>query len=225
MSGTHTKLIDYQKLRARGKSATLVVKLMMVCNDLQLANEALSQWKDEQPRSRAYRQQGAQMYFLRLQIAHLFEALDIIADVRNDSRLSALVWQCNKRTQTSFEYLEQFLKGGTARPWFDRIVGRVRNNLTFHYDESGRLIDRAIADRASRPVSQYSPITRGSTAYLWRFQVADEILDSVVVRQIWEIPRDKDLRAEADRISDEIHKVFLAFVDFCGDFIFKFFSR
>jgi hypothetical protein len=69
-----TKLIDYQKLHAHGKSATLMVKMMIACIDLQLANEALSQWKGDQPRSRADRQPGARMYFTRLQIAHLFEA-------------------------------------------------------------------------------------------------------------------------------------------------------
>jgi hypothetical protein len=142
---THTRLIDYRKLHARGKSATLVIKLMIACNDLQLANEAFSQWKDEQPPNRANRQLGARRYFLRLQIAHLFEAFKI---------------------QASFKYLEQFARGGTRRQWFQTIVGRVRGNLTFHYDESGTLIERAIADRVGRPVPQYSPITRGSTAYL-----------------------------------------------------------
>jgi hypothetical protein len=198
---------------------------MMACNDLQIANEGLSQWKEEQPRNRAYRQRGACMYFLRLQIAHFFEAFKIIDEIGNDAWLSGLVWRCDKQTQDSFQYLQQFVKGGTRRQWFETIVGRVRSNLTFHYDENGTLIERAIADRASRPVSQYSSITRGSTAYLWHFEVADEILDGIVVRQIWKIPRDKDLRAEADRVSDEIHEVFLKFLDFCGDFIWKFSGR
>src|ERR1700730_4859846 len=155
MAQTHTRLIDYRKLHARGKSATLVIKLMMACNDLQLANEALSQWKDEQPRNRSNRQRGARMYFLRLQIAHLFEAFKIIDEIRNDTLLSALVWQCDQHTQASFKYLEQFARGGTQRQWFQTIVGRIRGNLTFHYDESGTLIERAIADRVGRDVPQY----------------------------------------------------------------------
>jgi hypothetical protein len=225
MSRTHTKVINYQNLKARGNSAVLVVKLMMACNDLQLANEALSQWGEDQPRNRAYRQSGARMYFVRLQIAHLFEALHIISEVKCDPALSNLIWQCDTRTQESFKCLEQFLQGGTQYQWFQRIVGRVRHNLTFHYDNSGRLIDRAIDDRAGRPVSQYSSITRGSTTYLWYFKAADELLDSVVVRQIWKIPRGRDLRSEADSISDEIHSVTLAFIDFCGEFIWRFCSR
>src|SRR5437879_13900536 len=103
MSQTRTKLIDFQKLHARGKRATLLVKMMMACTDLQLANEALSQWKGDQPRSRVDRQPGARMYFMRLQIAHLFEALSIIDEIRNDSLLSALVWQSDKHTLEYFE--------------------------------------------------------------------------------------------------------------------------
>jgi len=42
MTRTHTRLIDYQRLEARGKSSVLISKLMMACNDMQLANEAAS---------------------------------------------------------------------------------------------------------------------------------------------------------------------------------------
>lgn len=118
MSRTHTKVINYQNLQARGNSAVLIVKLMMSCNDLQLANEALSQWGENQPRNRAYRQSGARMYFVRSQIAHLFEALHIVSEIKLDSALSNLIWQCDTRTQESFKYLERFLQGWTQYQWF-----------------------------------------------------------------------------------------------------------
>jgi hypothetical protein len=83
------------------------------------------------------------------------------------------------------------LKGGHKYSWFQNCVGRIRNNLTFHYEQSGDLIERAIADRAARAEARYSTITCGSTAYLWHFQVADEIVDSIAARQVWRVPRDK----------------------------------
>jgi len=92
-------------------------------------------------------------------------------------------------------------------------MGRLRHNLVFHYDESSKLIMKAISDRAERTEARHSSITRGSTAYLWHFKPADDIVDSIVVRQIWGIPRDKDLRAEIDIITDEVHQLFLCFVD------------
>ncbi|OHC75225.1 MAG: hypothetical protein A3G18_06590 [Rhodospirillales bacterium RIFCSPLOWO2_12_FULL_58_28] len=105
------------------------------------------------------------------------------------------------------------------------MVGNLRNNLVFHYDESGKLIERAILDRAGRAGARLSSVTRGSTAYLWHFKPADDVVDSIVVRQIWGVPRDKDLRAEVDKIAGDIHEVFLHFTDFAGEFIWKYIER
>jgi hypothetical protein len=98
MTRTHTRLIDYQRLEARGKSSVLVIKLMMACNDMQLANEAASNWKEDQPRNKQYRQAGARMYFIRLQMAHLHEALKIADEIRHDNQLMALLSTYDSRT-------------------------------------------------------------------------------------------------------------------------------
>ena len=205
MTRTITRTVNFERLESRGQSAATVIKLMMACNDLQLANESLSEWKNEQPISRKPRQAGAGMYFVRLQIAHLFEGLKVIADIKNDPALLSLVRQTDAQTQESFGNLEQFLPGGAHRARMEKLMGRVRSNLTFHYEESGRLLERAVADRAARPEARLSSVTRGSTAYLWHFKAADDIVDSVVVRQIWGIPRSADVRLEADKVADELH--------------------
>jgi hypothetical protein len=101
----------------------------------------------------------------------------------------------------------------------------VRNNLTFHYCEKGKLIEKAIAGRGSGTEAQISTITRGSTAHLWHFKVADDVVESIVVRQIGNIPRDADLRAEADVIMDEVQQIALSFLDFSGEFIWKYCER
>jgi hypothetical protein len=162
------------------------------------------------------------MYFIRAQIAHLHEGLKIIEAIRQDPTLFALVKKCDDETQKSFSKLEEFLPGGAKRDEFEKLAGRVRHNLTFHYDESGKLIEKAIADRATRPGSQMSTVTRGDTAYLWHFKVADDVLDSIVVRQIWSIPGSADLRVEADKVTDYLYKVFLFFADFSGEFIWRY---
>src|SRR5262249_26257358 len=82
-----------RKLQLRGKSGVLIVKLMMACNDLQLANEALDVWAEEQPRNRKYREVGARIYFIRLQFAHLYEALGIVDEIRRDSDLMRMIEQ------------------------------------------------------------------------------------------------------------------------------------
>lgn len=222
MPSTATIPVSFQKLQARGQSAVTVVKLMMACNDLSLTNQALDEWKKEQPNRRKSRQTGARLYFVRAPLAHLYEALKVIQAIQQDSTLSDLVGRCDNKTQESFKALQQFLPGGSKRDEFERLVGRIRNNLTFHYDESGRLIERAISDRASRPDRIVSSVTRGNTAYLWHFKVADELVDTIVVRQIWNIPKSADLRVEADATVDFAYQLFLRFVDFSGEFIWRF---
>ena len=222
MSRTTTRYVNFQALLARGPSAAIVVKLMMACNDLSLANQALSDWKMEQPSSKKARQVGAGMYFVRTELAHLYEGLEVIDEIRNDATLSALVGQCDYQTQQSFRALEQFMRNGPRRAEFMQLIGQIRHNLTFHYDQSGTLIERAISDRAGRSEAQTSSVTRGDTAHLWHFKVADDIVDSIVVRHIWAIPREADLRAEADKVADRVHQIFLWFVDFSGELIWKY---
>lgn len=221
---TITKYVNFQTILARGESGIIIAKLMMACNDLQLANEALSEWKKDQPNIRKARQIGAEMYFVRIQLAHLYEGLKVIEAIQKNPFLLALLRRCDAQTQESFKNLEQFLPGGSERHGFEELVGKVRHNLTFHYEKSGRLIERALSDRAARPEARVSSLTRGDTAYLWHFKVADDIIDSIVVRQIWRIPRTADLSVEADKVVDHLHQIFLYFVEFSGDFIWKYFG-
>jgi len=198
---------------------------MMACNDLSLANQALSEWKIDQPSNKKARQAGAGMYFVRTELAHLYEALDIIEEIRNDAALSALVAQCDSQTQESFRAIEQYVRNGAKRGELMQLVGQIRHNLTFHYNQSGTLIERAIADRTGRAEARLSSVTRGDTAYLWHFKIADDIVDSIVVRQIWAVPRGADVRTEVDKIADRVHQIFLWFVDFSGEFIWKYCER
>lgn len=222
MSRSTTKYIDFQTLSIRGKSAATVIKLMMACNDLSLANQALTEWKKEQPPNKKSRQTGAGMYFVRTQLAHLNEGLKVISAIRGDPVLMNLVQQCDQQTQSSFRKLEDFLPGGACHREFEELVGKIRHNLTFHYDESGKLIDRALSSLAARVKDRTSSITRGSTAHIWYFKVADSVVNSVVCHQIWGIPTHVDIEAEANKRADRCHEIFLWFVDFAGEFIWKY---
>jgi hypothetical protein len=222
---TKTKYINCKTLLARGESAITVIKLMMACTDLSLANEALYEWKKEKPRIKKDRQNAAGMYFVRLQIAHLFEALKIIELIRNTSVLLDLVKRCDARTQESFKNLEHYLPGGSKRTEINRIITKVRNNITFHYDETGKIIKTALSDMAEKSDGQISSLTRGNTAYLWNFKIADNLVDSIMVHQIWKISNTVDLQFEADKIVDNLHQIFLLFMDFSGEFIWKYFEN
>lgn len=222
MPHTETRYVSFETLKTRGASATTVVKLMMACNDMSLADQSLTEWKKDQPNSKKSRQRGAAMYFVRIQLSHLHEGLKVIEEIRADPSLIAHLNTCDPTTQTSFENLLPFLRGGSSRPDFDQLVARIRHNLTFHYEDSGKLIENAISDRASRSDARQSSVTRGSAAHLWHFKVADDVVDSIIVRQIWKIPRNIELEIEADKIADRVHQIFSWFVDFSGEYIWRY---
>ena len=196
---------------------------MMDCNDLALANESLFEWKKDQPITRKEHQIWAGMYFVRTQISHLYEGLKVIEAIRKSPILLALVKRCDTRAQESFQNLEDYLLDGSKRAESEKLAGLVRHNLTFHYDKSGKLIKFALSDRAAKSDERFSSLTRGDNIYLWRFKIADNILDSIVVHQIWGIHRTVDLRIEADKVADKLHQIFLWFMDFSGEFIWKYF--
>jgi hypothetical protein len=222
MRRTTSRPVSVATLALRGSSAATVVALMMACNDLSLANEALGHWKKKR---RSDRQASAKLYFLKLQLSHLFEALAIVEKINVDPALLQVVSRCDRQTQASFRRLQDLIPGGKDRPRLEPWFAQIRNNLAFHYGQAEKMIVRALQDRASRPNLGTSWITRGNTAYLWHFNLGDEVHDSIVVRQILKIPPSANVREEADKIAMELHQVFLTFMDFAGDFIWKYCGR
>lgn len=222
MATTSHRQVRFDRLQAKGQDAAIVIKLMMACNDMSLSNQALDDWKKPQTRERIDRQRAACMYFVRVELSHLFEALKIIEQIQRSPGLSTLVQQCDTQTRKSFSELLNHVSGGAKRARIEKLVGQLRHNLTFHYHQCDKLILRAIEDRASRAEANHAWITRASTAHRWRFSLADDVIDSVVVRQQWAIPRNADLPVESDKIAAEVHEVMLQYFDFAGEFVWKF---
>ncbi len=220
MALTHTRFVEFAKLKQRGKSGATVVRLMMAANDLGFANEALSMFNAKNSPSQLDRRDAARRYFLRMQLSHLRQGMKVIGSISNDRTLSAVVAGCDAQTRADFEQLRQFLPNGQRANDFKKWVQEVRNNVGFHYDEDKGYTEAVIADRADR--GQVSSITRGNHCHLWFFKVADEIVDSIVCRQIWRIPREASLREETDQVATELYGAVVLFVDFAGEFIWKY---
>lgn len=208
-------------LDRQNNTACIMIKLMMACNDLQSANQALAHFKNV----KSSRKTGSALYFIRIQLGHLWEAFKVLEVINQHAELMKLMGQCDVQTRESFKILQQYLPGKSRRTDLEKWVGQVRHNLTFHYHQSDTLIKRAISNRAIGIGSKISSLTRGSTADLWHFKVADDLVDSIVCRQIWKIPPDKDLRVKADKIAEETFHIYLKFMDFSGEFIWKYFEQ
>ena len=225
MPRSTTRYISFELLQTRAPSSATVVTLMIACNDMSLANQTLGHWKEKyqiaKENGASYEQAwGACLYAIRAQIGHLYEGFKIIDRIASDAMLLRIIDQCDSKTQTSFDKLQTYGTGGLNQATLDRIAGTIRNNLGFHYDQSGKLVGRAIGVLAQRQRS--ASVTRASRGPDWYFDVASRVVDDVVCRQIWKIPPSADQLIEADKIIGDIHDVFLAFMDFSGEFIWRY---
>lgn len=220
MSRTRTLYIDLKRLQASGDSASTIIRLMMACNDIALANQCLKKFKEDQPQIKKHVQRGALMYFVRLQCGHLNEALKIIQEIRDNKTLHDRIERCSLTAKNSFNQVANCLKGGAEHKKFEKYVGKIRHTTVFHYDK--KLVNIALTDRASREEANRSKITMGDDISLFRFELSDDIVDSIVCRQICKIPPSADLRTEIDNIMVWASDKSKYLLDFGSEFICRY---
>jgi hypothetical protein len=227
MARTTTRILDINKLTSTASSNSLVLKLMICCNDLSLSNQSLARWREESNLNidEKYRKKGAGMYFVRLQLAHLFEGITIIEAIKNDDHLSKFISTLDTKTTESFSNLISYTKGGNNRKIFEELIGTVRNTLTFHYDHSSKLVTRSLNKLTEISSCKTYKITRGNNAYRWYFNFGDDVVNHLVVRELWKIPDDENSDHSVDELVSWAHGIFLSFMDFSGEFIWKYFDN
>jgi len=220
MSRSQTLFVDLSRLLFNKEEASVIIRLMMAYNDISLANQCLAKYKEDQGRMRQHIQKGALIYFIRLQCGHLNEAMDLIQKICDTKKLYERIEHCTPYTQTCFDNLKKCLNDGSDFSKYRDCVMKIRHKTVFHYDS--KLVEQALVDRASRPEARTSKITRGNHISLWRFNLADDIVDSIICRHIWKIPRKADLRKQADEIADFGSSLCVSFLHFCEEFIFSY---
>ena len=218
---TSTRSISFRSFASKGPLGVTVAKMMIAWNDMSLANESLQLWKSRGNEVEPDRSRGAGLYFTRIQIAHLFEAIAIIEGIVADESLRTLVDQCDCRTKKSFEKLSEYIPRGAKRADLVNMVEKVRHGVVFHYN-SDKLISRAIDENSDK--EREASIRRGSEAFLWHFAAGDAVVHDMVVRQIWKLPNDAS-QEDVDNVVTKIHDIFLLYFDFAGEFIWKFSGR
>ena len=88
-------------------------------------------------------ERGVKICFVRLQISHIFEAIKIIEEIRDNPKLMKVVDRSDNATRKGFAALQAFIGGAEFK-----MMARIRNNLTFHYDPK----------RAAMPFSLRKPV-------------------------------------------------------------------
>jgi hypothetical protein len=216
---THTKCLNFSKL-ARAPGAATVIRIAMVCNDLAIANESLGRYKNLKPDILSHIKQGGKLYFVRMSAGHLREGMKAIQGVKDDKALSNLVTRCDPTAQAAYAELRKCLIGGKYHQDFTRYVNSVRDKTAFHY--SHEQITKALEFRDQHHSGSLCSMTIGEDIHSCRFEFADIVLDTIVCRELWNIPLAADVQEEADRISDWCFTRSLQFWSFGGDFVTRF---
>jgi hypothetical protein len=149
------------------------------------------------------------MYFIRLQIAHLVEGLKILEEASNKPRFVALLDRHQAR-----ERYEELLQFKSSSPWRRYTEGA--RDKTFHY--SGDEVEQAIELRVDG-VAALSGFTLSVDPDLYRFDVADDIYDTLLCRVMWQREAGPNLMEQVDTILAEIRSTALKFLDFCEDLL------
>jgi hypothetical protein len=200
------------RLLANESLGSVVLRLMIAMNDLAMTNSSMAEWETTGDEKKRARWRGGVLYFGRMQTAHLFEALGIIKEIRDDKDLMAAVGRCDRKTIESFEKAAKFLDGADYR-----MMAIARSVIAFHYHP--KLTIRQLKRLVEQFPDHSMPYSLGSDTLDWHFGLGDLIADEIVVREVFRIPRDRDIKEGVFEILDRQHAMATAFTDFAGYFI------
>lgn len=224
---TNTLYVDLKKLYNAGHSeASLIIRLMLACNDISLANKCMSYYKNaELKMTEKHVKLGAALYFIRLQCGHLHEVMHLINELNNSlnsvSLLANIFEKCSELTKNDFYKLRDCLENHPNRSEFLNKVEMLRHKTVFHYKDK-KLFKDAILRRSTNKKSQYSSITRSKDISCIRFNVADEIIDTIVCRFLWKLEGEENILEQADQAAGFGSDLCKAFVNFCLEYIFRY---
>jgi hypothetical protein len=182
---------------------------------MSLAMDAQRRWTEDPIKQRKHRERGARIYFLRLQLAHIYEAMKIIEEIRRTPSLMIAVDRSGGRTRKAFDALVAFMAG----PQYRDIMGRMRNKLTFHYDKT--IVESALASLVAKHPDASGTMSLGDEPHNWYFEPGDMVGERAAVREIFKVPEGADVVAEADKIVIELDKIKGLFGGFAGCLIWE----
>ena len=206
---------NFSRIRS-DRHGVLIMRLMMAANDISLANWSMTRFQGDLPRMERHMRAGAVQYFVRLMCGHLNEAVGLIEAIRREPDLVSLIIRCSPEARRAYQRLCDCLPKGKDRVYFGDSVVRLRNKVAFHYDPDH--VHQSLADVTSEPSVPLAKITLGTDYYLSRFNLADALMDSIVVRQVMRIPVGSDIRAESARFEAFVNEKSISFLRFVSEF-------
>ena len=110
MARSRIKYFKSSDLPVAGELLSVLIRLMLAVNDIALAADADAFWDQTTELRRAYRKRRARMYFIRLIMSHVHEALKIIEEINESPDLRDTVDHCDMRNRENFKKLVAILR-------------------------------------------------------------------------------------------------------------------
>ena len=80
-------------------------------------------------RKKDVRRNGGKLYYGRMMMAHVYEALHIIEEIKGSAQLRAAVDRCDSKTGASFNAVAKFLDTDDYK-----VLCRIRNNTNPQFE-------------------------------------------------------------------------------------------
>ncbi|MFZ2107022.1 MAG: hypothetical protein WAV18_16885, partial [Roseiarcus sp.] len=163
---------------------------------------------------RAYRQRRARMYFIRVLMSHVYEALTIIDEINKSDELRDRVAKCDSRTQQNFAQLVAILNSPERGHLY-----RFRSKATFHYDP--KVTAEHLQKTIEYDLDAVWSYSVGSTSLDWHFELSDAVMDRMVVRYVFGADEDRSpaRREKVREIATRLDAIATQFTDFASHFI------
>src|SRR5712664_763420 len=211
---SRTRLTTFKMLDDKGELGVVLGRLMVAMNDIGIANDGLGHWMKDQDGIKKDRQTGAKMYYVRMLISHIFEALTVVNKINSTPELKKAVDQSAPGTRAEFAKCMAVI--GTTRY---KQMKDLRSGFGFHYLDDP--VRNAIASQAIKAPDLQLSLSVGSDPLDWYYQPGDRIIDSAVVRGIFEIPEGADVQKEVTGLIHDLQEVGDHVAQFAGYFIFE----
>jgi hypothetical protein len=117
MGRSATWNVQTRTIANQGELRFILMRLMLSVNDLAVCNHTLIEWQESADPKKVSRKNGGGMYFVRLIMSHVHEALRIVRAISQAARLRDAVYRCDRITIAAVR------RGGAHQP-SENIVHR-----------------------------------------------------------------------------------------------------
>jgi hypothetical protein len=214
MGRSRTRYLKAGAIASQTELSSVLVRLMLSINDISLAADANDAWASTTEQHREFRKGTARMYFIRVLMGHVFEGLSVVREISRSAALRAAVDRCDAQTLAAFRDLEAFIDSAEMK-----VLDKIRNRASFHYD-------RQLPERSLQEIAELSPdkpwsYSMGSEALDWHFELADAVIDRMLIREVFGLKQPKGLQRteKTELIAARLQEISITFTNFAAHFV------